>query len=55
MEGATVYQGKVYVKLCLDCGLEAMVAWTRSELAVNGIEDSPKKESKCFNYTMDMS
>ena len=46
MEGATVHQGKVYVKLCLDCGLEAMVAWTWSELAVYGIKDSPKKESE---------
>ena len=26
LEGAAVYQGKVYVKLCLECGLEAMVA-----------------------------
>ena len=46
MEGAAVYQGKVYVKLCLECGLEAMVAWTWSELAVNGIKDSPKKKSE---------
>ena len=46
MEGATVHQGKVYVKLCLDCGLEAMVAWSWSELAVYGIKDSPKKESE---------
>ena len=46
MEGATVYQGKVHVKLCLECGLEAMVAWTRSEFAVNGIEDTPKKETE---------
>lgn len=35
--------------------VEAMVAWSWTELAVNGIEDSPKKESKCFNYTMVMS
>ena len=28
----------------MNCGLEAMVAWTWSELAVYGIEDSPKKE-----------
>ena len=55
MESATVHQGKVYVKLCLDCGLEAMVARTWTELAVNGIKDSPKKEPKLFNYTMDMS
>ena len=39
-------QGKVYVKLCLECGLEAMVAWSWTELAVNGIKDSPKKESE---------
>ena len=25
-----------------------MVAWTWSELAVNGIKDSPKKESEIF-------
>ena len=30
----------------MNCGLEAMVAWTWSELAVNGIKDSPKKESE---------
>ena len=35
--------------------LEAMVAWTRSEFAVNGIKDSPKKKTKLFNYTMDMT
>lgn len=53
LEGTTIYQGKVYVKLCLECGLEAMVAWSWSELAVYGIKDSPKKESeiliKMFN------
>ena len=43
---ATVHQGKVYVKLCLECGLEAMVAWSWPELAVYGIKDSPKKESE---------
>ena len=46
MEGATVHQGKVYVKLCLEYRLGAMVAWSWSELAVNGIEDSPKKEAE---------
>lgn len=46
MEGAAVYQGKVHVKLCLEGGLGAMVAWSWSELAVNGIKDSPKKESE---------
>ncbi len=32
-----------------------MVAWAWSEIAVNGIEDMPKKKTKLFNYTMDMS
>ena len=30
----------------MNCGLEAMVAWTWSELAVNGFKDSPKKEAE---------
>ena len=32
-----------------------MVAWTWSELAVNGIKNLPKKEANLFSYTMDMS
>ena len=46
MESAAIHQGKVYVKLCLECGLGAMVAWSWTELAVYGIKDSPKKESE---------
>ena len=44
LEGATVHQGKVHVKLCLECGLEAMVAWSWTEFAVYDIKNSPKKE-----------
>ena len=56
MEGATVHQGEVYVMLSLDreiCG-STMVARTGTELAVDGIENSPKEEAKSLIIKTDM-